>query len=97
MIIVTTRHLRPWLAKQTMPEDDFSQIIGRNMYLQDRVVYYCSIGKCTEKGNMLQKSHYLQKDNAFRSWLSNLSKPRYVFLVRQNLGRQIVGKYLRNA
>ena len=32
-------NLRPWYAKRKMSEDDYSQKIGRNMYLQDTVMH----------------------------------------------------------
>ena len=36
---VSTRHLRSWLAKQKMSEDDFSETIGRNMHLHGTVMH----------------------------------------------------------
>ena len=54
--LVTTRHLRPCLAKRKMSVDDSSQKIGRNMHLQGTVMHQFSIGKCIEQHNILEKS-----------------------------------------
>ena len=37
--LISVRHLRPWFAKHKMSEDDFSQKIGRNMYLQGTIMH----------------------------------------------------------
>ena len=87
MNLMSTRHMRPWYAKYKMSVDDYSQKIGRKMYLQGTVMHQFSIGKSIEKCKMFKKSHLYKTTTLFSLCFFNLSTYVYGFLMRQTLGR----------
>ena len=93
---MSTRHLRPWHAKRKMSVRDTSQKVGRNMYLQGSYAIV-QHRKMHRRAQNVAKITTLQEEHALHTFVFNLSKQFYVFLMRQTLGRQTIAKYLRNA
>ena len=78
-----------------MSVDDFSQKIGRNMYLQGTFMHKSSIESCIEKRKMLQKSHPLHKDGTALPLLFNLSKLFLCFSYETNIRPSNCGKIFK--